>query len=275
MVLLATCGEIAHNTHMAFLELRYFSDALKKHTTANVILPEVGEPPYPTLYLLHGLSDDHTAWARNTSIERYAAKLPLIIVMPDGGRGFYLDAVQGFAYGTAIGTELPDRIERTFPAKRTRDGRALAGLSMGGYGALRLALAHPDRFCAAASLSGAVGWGHNPVDWAGNPYSPEFQRVFGAHPTGGGADIWHLATALTPEQRPAMRFDCGAEDFLFADNQAFHAFLTERGVTHEYREYPGEHNWAYWDAHIEESLRFVLAAMNPETATAPAAISAG
>ncbi|MBC8136425.1 MAG: esterase family protein, partial [Fibrella sp.] len=195
---------------------------------------------------------------------------PLIVVMPDGGRGFYVDAAQGFRYGTAIGTELPHRIERTFPAKQTRDGRTLAGLSMGGYGALRLALTHPDRFCAAASLSGAVGWGHNPDDWTGSLYSPEFQRVLGENFIGGNADIWHLATSLTPDERPAMRFDCGTGDFLFADNQAFDAFLTEHGITHEYVEHPGEHNWAYWDEHIEESLHFVLSAMNPETATAPA-----
>lgn len=254
-------GEIAHNNGMSFLELRYFSNALQKHTAANVILPEVGEPPYPTLYLLHGLSDDHTAWVRNTSLERYVSGLPLIVVMPDGGRGFYLDAAEGFKYGTAIGTELPERIERTFPAKRTRDGRALAGLSMGGYGALRLALTHPDRFCAAASLSGAVGWGHYPTDWAGNPYIPEFQRVLGKEFVGTDADIWHTAAQLPPVERPSLRFDCGADDFLFAHNRALHAFLTEAGVPHEYAEHPGAHNWAYWDEHIRESLTFVMNAM--------------
>jgi S-formylglutathione hydrolase FrmB len=257
--------KIAHNNGMSFLELRYFSNALQKHTAANVILPEVGEPPYPTLYLLHGLSDDHTAWARNTSIERYVSGLPLIVVMPDGGRGFYLDAAEGFQFGAAIGTELPERIERTFPAKRTRDGRALAGLSMGGYGALRLALTHPDRFCAAASLSGAVGWGHFPIDWADKPYSPEFQRVLGKDFVGTTADIWHTATQLSPEERPALRFDCGEDDFLFAHNQALHTFFAEKGVTHEYAEHPGAHNWAYWDEHIRESITFVMNAMTAKT----------
>lgn len=272
MTELVTRNKIRHNDRMAFLELRYFSNALQKHTTANVILPEVGEPPYPTLYLLHGLSDDHTAWARNTSIERYVSGLPLIVVMPDGGRGFYLDAPEGFKYATAIGTELPERIERTFPAMRTRDGRALAGLSMGGYGALHLALANPDRFCAAASLSGAVGWGHYPTDWAEKPYSPEFQRVLGKDYVGSTADIWHQAASLTADERPAIHFDCGTGDFLFKHNQAFHAFLAEKGISHEYAEYPGEHNWAYWDTHIPEVLQFVLATMNPltsETTLAP------
>lgn len=255
--------KIAHNSCMAFLELRYFSNALQKHTAANVILPEVGEPPYPTLYLLHGLSDDHTAWARNTSIERYVSQLPLIVVMPDGGRGFYLDADQGFAFGTAIGTELPDRIERTFPAKRTRDGRALAGLSMGGYGAARLALAHPDRFCAAASLSGAVLFGHSDLNRDGKPYSPEFQRVLGDKTTGSMNDLCHVAKSLSPEVRPALHFDCGTDDFLIDSNREIHSFLNENDVPHEYLEYPGAHNWAYWDAHIEKAVQFVLAAMAP------------
>lgn len=246
---------------MAFLELRYFSDALKKHTSANIILPEVGEPPYPVLYLLHGMSDDHTAWARNTSIERYVSGLPLIVVMPDGGRGLYINAKEGYAFGDAIGTELPERIERTFPAKKTRSGRALAGLSMGGYGALRLALAHPDKFCAAASLSGAVSWGHDLMARDGKPHSAEIRRVLGDTPQGAEADVWHMATALTLETRPALHMDCGTDDFLIAQNRAFQAYLLKNVVPHEYVEHPGAHNWAYWDAHVPEAIAFCVKAM--------------
>lgn len=250
---------------MAFLELRYFSDALRKHTAANVILPEVGEPPYPVLYLLHGLSDDHTAWARNTSIERYVKDLPLIVVMPDGGRGFYLDAKEGFAYGTALGTELPGRIERTFPARRERSGRALAGLSMGGYGALRLALAHPDRFCAAASLSGALGFGHFPLDWNGRYGSPEWQRIFGESVGGNEADLWHLVKQTPIDDLPALRFDCGTDDSLMRDNTEFGTFLTERAVPHEYEAFSGGHTWGYWDEHISAAIAFVMRVMETKT----------
>lgn len=260
---------MAHNSPMSFLELRYFSQALQKHTTANVILPEVGEPPYPTLYLLHGLSDDHTAWARNTSIERYVSNLPLIVVMPDGGRGFYLDAAQGFKFATAIGTELPERIERTFPALRSREGRALAGLSMGGYGAAYLALSRPERFCAAASLSGAVSFGHTLTGRDGKPQSDEFLRILGTDYVGGSSDLWHLATAVPPETLPALYFNCGTEDFLFENNRDFHTHLTAKNVPHEYAEHPGEHNWAYWDEHIQGALRFVLSAMAAGTPAVP------
>src|SRR5688572_4392093 len=101
---------------MAFCELHYFSKALSKHTAANVILPQVEEQqgPFPVWYLLHGLSDDHTGWMRRTSIERYVAHLPLIVVMSDGGRSFYCDAMQGYAYETAIVEDLIGYIDSMF-----------------------------------------------------------------------------------------------------------------------------------------------------------------
>jgi S-formylglutathione hydrolase FrmB len=143
---------------MALLELRYFSQALGKMTGAMVLAPEQEDlhGPFPVLYLLHGLSDDYTAWTRKSTIERQVQGLPLIVVMPDGGRGFYTDARQGFAYDTAIAQELVGLIDRTFNTDARRAARAIAGLSMGGYGALRLALTHPDRFCSAVRHSGVL-----------------------------------------------------------------------------------------------------------------------
>src|ERR1044071_6734116 len=96
--------------------------------------------PFATFYLLHGLSDDHTIWLRRTSIERYVSSLPLIVVMPDGERGFYTDAQEGFAFESAITKDLISFIDRTFPTKADRSGRAIGGLSMGGDGAVKLAL---------------------------------------------------------------------------------------------------------------------------------------
>src|SRR5471030_3167488 len=143
---------------MPFLEFRYFSNALQKHTTANILLPSVDiKGPHHVMFLLHGLSDDHSIWCRRTSIERYVDGLPLIVVMPDGGRGFYSDAVQGFAYETAIAKELPQIIENTF---QTELPWCATGLSMGGYGAAKLALKYPERFRSGHSHSGAVLFGH-------------------------------------------------------------------------------------------------------------------
>lgn len=245
---------------MAFCELRYFSPALQKQTAANVILPdrEAGPGPYPVLYLLHGLSDDHTIWHRRTSIERYVAGLPLIVAMPDGGRGFYADAVQGFAYETAIAGDLVQLIDGAFKTRPVREGRAVAGLSMGGYGALRYALRRPDLFCAAVSHSGALLFGHRalPGPESGNP---EFARILGESPVGGPNDLCAVAAALPSEQRPALRIDCGVDDFLLEDNRAFHAHLDEIGYPHEYAEFPGSHEWGYWDTHVQEAVRFVMA----------------
>ena len=247
---------------MAFCELRYFSPALQKQSAANVILPdpEVGPGPYPVLYLLHGLSDDQTIWHRRTSIERYVAGLPLIVVMPDGGRGFYADAVHGFAYETAIAGDLVQLIDGTFKTRPVREGRAVAGLSMGGYGAVRYALRRPDLFCAAVSHSGALLFGHRPLpgDESGNP---EFVRILGESPAGGPNDLCAAAAATDPEQQPALRIDCGVDDFLLEDNRAFHAHLDEIGYPHEYAEFPGAHDWGYWDTHVQETLRFVMARM--------------
>ena len=240
---------------MALCELRYFSEALKKQTAAFVILPEKGEPPFPVMYLLHGLSDDYTIWLRRTSIERYVQELPLIVVMPDGGRGFYTDAEQGFAYDAALAVELPNRIDRTFPTKAERMGRCVAGLSMGGYGAARFALSYPDRFCSAVSHSGAVAFAHKHRD-DNHPMSDEFRRIIGPNPQGGPNDLFSLAEKLEPSRRPALRIDCGVEDFLIDDNRAFHAHLEKLGYPHEYEEFPGAHEWGYWDVHVQEALAF-------------------
>lgn len=252
---------------MAFIDYHYFSSALQKQTAAYVLLPETGAPPYPTLYLLHGLSDNHTIWLRRTSIERYVADLPLIVVMPDGGRGFYCDAQEGYACDTAIGVELVDRIDRTFPTKASRDGRVLAGLSMGGYGALKLANAHPDRFCAAVSHSGALGFGHSEKGHDGNPLPPEFRRIVGESPAGGPNDLYALtAKNHAAGTLPAMRIDCGVDDFLIEANRTFVAFLQEKRIPHEYEEFPGAHEWSYWDEHIQEALAFLMKALAPPTA---------
>ena len=141
---------------MPWAQVHWRSDVLGKQTTMQVILPTAGSAPYPTLYLLHGLSDDSTIWLRRSRIEAYVRELPLIVVMPDGYRGFYTDNDSGPAYARHFGEEIPGFIERTFPARAARGARAIGGLSMGGYGALRVALGYPERFCSVNSHSGAV-----------------------------------------------------------------------------------------------------------------------
>lgn len=246
---------------MPYCELRTFSSALQKQTSTIVLLPEPKAPkPWSTLYLLHGLSDDHTIWTRRTSIERYVEGLPLVVVMPDGGRSFYCDAAQGYAYGTAIGTELPQVIESIFPVRKERLGRSIAGLSMGGYGAFRLALNAPTFWCAASSLSGALGFGHfSPRD---DEFAEEFRRVLGDSPEGGPNDLFALSESLAcTGGHPKLRFDCGVDDFLLESNRAFHAHLDKVFYPHQYQEHPGAHTWEYWDTHIKETIEFVCGVM--------------
>lgn len=253
---------------MAFCELKYRSKALNKAIAANIILPETEHSgPFPVLYLLHGLSDDHTVWQRRTSIERYLQDLPLIVVMPDSGRGFYSDAEQGMAWETSIVRDLIAYVDKMFPTLATRSGRCIGGLSMGGYGAVKLGLKYPELFCSANSHSGALGFGHRafPAD-SRDPFHIEFARVVGHNPIGGPNDLYALAEKLDPSLRPALRIDCGAEDFLIEDNRAYHAYLKSMGFAHEYAEFPGEHNWAYWDIHVQEALDFHLRSLRmPES----------
>ena len=232
-------------------------NALHKMTSVVVILPEnAGPGPFPVLYLLHGLSDDETAWTRRTSLERYVEGLPLIVVMPDGGRGFYTDSATepAGAFETFLMRDLIGFVDRTFQTRRDRTGRVIAGLSMGGYGAIKLALKFPEVFCAAASHSGAL-WRPDLLEaYEGS----ELHRVFGDHPGGGANDVYALAERADRTHLPALRFDCGTEDYLLAQNRLFQQHLAALDIRHEYAEHPGAHDWNYWDTHIRDTLSFLM-----------------
>jgi putative tributyrin esterase len=248
---------------MAFCELKYFSKSLDKAIAADILLPErETQGPFTTLYLLHGLSDDHTIWQRRTSIERYVADLPLIVVMPDSGRGFYCDALQGMAWESAIIKDLIGYVDTMFHTRKERQGRLLAGLSMGGYGAIKFALKYSEMFCGAVSHSGAMAFAHRPLTPDAYPernkFIAEFARVVGENPVDGPNDLYALAHSIAPGLRPALRIDCGTDDFLIEDNRAFHAYLEEMGYAHTYLEFPGAHTWEYWDEHIQEALKFLM-----------------
>ena len=152
---------------MAFLEVNFFSDALGMAMSMNVVLPQktrgnIGVNPaetdgaVPTLYLLHGMSDDHTTWMRRTSIERYAEERGIAVVMPTTYLGWYTDMKYGYAYRTFIGEELPKICRSFFPMlSARREDTYVSGNSMGGYGSLALALTYPGTFGVCAPLSAA------------------------------------------------------------------------------------------------------------------------
>ena len=251
---------------MALLRCDFFSDVLGLSTSMTVILPQqtatqigmkgaarVGPPP--VLYLLHGLSDDDTIWLRRTSIERYVAPLGLAVVMPQVGRSFYADEAYGGRYGTFLTDELPTLVDSFFHVSDRREDTFVAGLSMGGYGALKWALTHPQRFAAAASLSGAADLTVlNSV--RGQPEDPQLAtRVFGDRPLVGGPDdlSWLLRQA-EPADLPSLYVCCGTEDPLLGGSRDFAGLCAHLGVpvTTSFR--PGAHEWGYWDRQIQDVL---------------------
>jgi putative tributyrin esterase len=240
---------------MACATLHFHSPALAKACSMTVIVPEgsVGTPPFPVCYLLHGLSDDHTSWARQTSLERHVAGLPLIVVMPDGGRGFYCDAVDGPAYERHLLDDVIGFVDRTFHTMPERQGRVIGGLSMGGYGAIKLALKYPQLFCSAVSHSAVLDVQRR---LERPEVAEEMRRIFGPAPGGGPNDPYALAATIDRTLLPALRLDCGREDGLLEENRAFHRHLEQLGIPHEYAECPGAHTWEYWDCHIQEALAF-------------------
>jgi len=246
---------------MAFAEVHFWSDAIKKSSAMGVILPEQIEqpPPYPAFYLLGGLSDDQTIWRRRTRIEWYVCRLPLIVVMPNGGREFYTDAAEGPACERHIIEDVIGFVDRFLPTIAERRGRVIGGLSMGGYGAVKLALKYPNLFCSATAHSGCHAVVRNLASQGKLPedesLTPELRRIYGESPDPGD-DPFALAERADRACLPALRLDCGADDFLLPHNRDFHAHLERLGVAHEYEEFPGGHTWDYWDTHVQEAIAF-------------------
>lgn len=147
---------------MALLEGSLRSEALRMDTAVTVSLPQkMEEAERPVLYLLHGLGDDHTAWVRRSNIDRYANREGIAVIMPEVQRGFYTDMVYGPAYFTYITEELPRLCASLFRVTEDPARTYIAGLSMGGYGALKAALRRPERYAAAAAFS--APWTSAPV----------------------------------------------------------------------------------------------------------------
>lgn len=228
-----------------YAEITFHSPSLGRHVRYTVLLPDpaAGPGPYPVLYQLHGASDDHTGWLRFSNLARYAATSPFLVVLPDGGLSFWLNYSAHERYEDFLINDLPAHLARLFHVDQ--GPAAIGGLSMGGFGALRLAFKYPDRFRSV--------WAHSSALW---PVSVLAQR-FGSPPLDPvDADIYHWAERASADRLPAIAFDCGTDDFLIEENRRFHAFLEERGVPHDYREHPGGHTWDYWDQHVREALRF-------------------
>ncbi len=241
---------------MAFATISYYSHSREKASSFNVIFPDSPDAPRPwsVLYLLHGLSDDHTTYMRRSCIERYTLGYPLMVVMPDGGRGWYTNAEIGEAFEDDLIKDVVGLIEKNFPVKAERSGRALGGISMGGFGAIKLGLKYPKMFASVHSSSGLPALCRDPKESAA--LSPEFARIFGPSPTDGPEDPFALASKARPRDLPAFRLDCGDEDPFLEQNRSFHEHLESLKIVHEFHEQPGTHTWRYWDLRLQDALDF-------------------
>lgn len=257
---------------MALIDCKFFSETLGMCSSMRVVLPETTErrigdvgvsraaqPAFhghPTLFLLHGLSDDESIWTRATNIERYAAALGLAVVMPNVHRSFYANMLHGYRYWDFVSRELIEKARAFFPLSRAREDNFVAGLSMGGHGAFKLALSLPDTFAAGASLSGVAD-----VTEFRQTRAQDYELIFGSTGPERGSehDLFHLATQLagSGQARPRLFQCCGTEDFLLAQNRALHQHLQPLGFDYLYEEGPGLHDWAYWDKMIVRTLSWL------------------
>ncbi|MBK8877490.1 MAG: esterase family protein [Haliscomenobacter sp.] len=236
-----------------------FSSAMNKIIKAVVITPASydGVKEFPVVYLLHGYSGSYRDWVRMAkNVEGYADKLNILIVCPDGGYGsWYWDspADPAFKYETYVVAELIPWIDGHYKTVKDKKGRGITGLSMGGHGALFLAIRHQDVFGAAGSMSGGVDIRPSPNNWDMakrlGPYA-EFPDRWEQH------TVMNQLHLLKPNSL-AIMVDCGTEDFFLKVNERLHEELLYRNIPHDYIVRPGAHNWSYWTNAVSYQLLFM------------------
>jgi len=246
---------------MALFHVNFFSKVLGMCEQADVIIPQDHNGSFKTLYLLHGMSDDHTIWQRRTSIERYADEYGIAVVMPTTKLGWYTDTTYGLRYFTYISEELPKIMQGFFKGMSDkREDNYAAGLSMGGYGALKLGLLCPESFCKVASLSGAAIAATRHINDASAERAAYWHGIFGPVAEGTVNDLVSAAKELASsgKERPAIYMWCGEQDFLFKENLEYKTLLNELGYDLTFEQSPGDHQWKYWDAKIQDVLAWML-----------------
>lgn len=257
---------------MALIQVNYMSRALMRTVPVNVILPVdklamPGEPdhdarPFKTLYLLHGIFGNYTDWVSGTKIQRWAEEKDLAVVMPSGDNAFYVDqpAAHNY-YGTFIGCELVEMTRRMFPLSPRREDTFLAGLSMGGYGALRNGLKYHETFGCIAGLSSATvidGIDQRTDDTVFFQSRTYAQQIFGDLSKAEQSDLnpaWLAAQlAATPEALPKIYMACGLDDGLLPGNRKLRDALLAAGADLTYEEGPGAHEWDFWNRYIKKVI---------------------
>lgn len=242
------------------------SAALGRTMKYRVLLPdgyEQSDERYRALYLLHGLTGDYMDWSTRTDLAAIARGLQLVIVMPDGENAWYTNAAdRGPRFEDYIADDLVKDVESKYRVIRSRYGRAIAGLSMGGYGALKIGLKRPGTFAAAGGFSSALGVTDPKFDDSMTAYKEQLYRIYGpaGSETRTANDILAIAEKAVPARAPALYLDCGTEDGLLDSNRELAAALKKRGLAYEYHEVPGAHTWEYWNRRVEIFLPWLMRA---------------
>ena len=237
--------------------VEFESKALGGTGRMNVLVPDTDKARYPTVYMQHGVGDTHETFFAETELAEYARQVELIIVTPDGAEGWYCNDPRdgGAAWEDHIAREVVNHVDTDFPTIASPAGRALAGFSMGGYGAMMLALKHPYRFAAACAHAGSFAFGH-----ALRPDRPQRSAFMQAvAPPGGRYDLFTITEALAAlgGVDVAIRFAVGTSDHLLDVNRQFHAHLEALGMAHEYAEVDGGHQWSTVNRELPAMLAFL------------------
>ena len=260
---------VAANAKPASVETIQFQSKLVNTTLPyNVILPPgyrgSATTRYPVLYLLHGWDGHYTDWLTRTNVADYAAQYRMIIVMPEGNDSWYVDGAAGIndKYESYILKELMPDVDTRYRTIQSRYGRAIAGLSMGGYGAIKYGLKYPATFAFAGSVSGAFGVTRYTEKEMGGANLKPFMKTFGpvGSETRKANDVFEIVRGLSTARvasLPYFYFDCGTEDAAqhFNPNRELSELFLEKKIPHEYRELPGNHSWQYWDQQIPVVLQ--------------------
>jgi putative tributyrin esterase len=245
----------------------FHSTSLQRDMHYRVLLPKEyfrSSHRFAVLYLLHGLYGDYLNWDTRTHLEDYAQGMPLLIVMPDAGDSWYTNSatILQDKFEDYIVKDLITEIDSRYRTIRDRHDRAIAGLSMGGYGAVKLALKYPELFAFAGSLSGAMNAPEN-LDTLRQDFRAKLLEVFGneGSPQRRENNLSLLLAAPRQSPTPYFYLACGTKDFFLDANRALVLQLSSRKLVYEYHETPGGHTWEYWDNAIQpmlEALRRTL-----------------
>lgn len=255
---------------MALVDVNFYSNALMRQVSYKAIVPT--EPSnekkrFKTLYLLHGIMGDNTDWVVRTRVAQLAEQFKIAVIMPSGDNSFYVDQeASNNYYGEYIGRELVEETRKLFPLSCKREDTFIAGLSMGGYGAIRNGLKYHHTFGSVAGLSSAIIMEQvltstENAEWIFGKRS-YYEAIFGdlTKLRGSDKDLEALVMQVKKENKamPKIYLACGTEDDFSKNNRKYRDFLIRENIDHTFVESSGGHEWKFWDEYIEKALIWLL-----------------